>query len=264
MIKLGEWFNERAVDGLFGYTKTLFTGDDMSWRNQEASLYLFNMLLSDFQDMDKPIPQQIAHSYLELVEYAINQQEQPLLRARGYLVGGTLGRSFDTPPNLLTRTVDCITREESEVVQCACIKAVEGFVRSGKVATDQQIPILNAIAQFMGAKDPSDMEDADELLVTLAESLRAVIGLDHRIALATDVQSLDLLFMVAKLGASNFQATMLVCEAFEEVVKSLSDNTSYAALCGRILPTLTGAFDVANVTEDEPLITVIYPFFIGR
>jgi len=62
--------------------------------------------------------------------------------------------------------------------------------------------------------------------------------------------------MVAKLGAANFQATMIVCEAFEELVKSLSDTASYLALCAKILPTLTGAFDVANVTENEPLITV--------
>ncbi|KAF6804429.1 Importin subunit beta-5 [Colletotrichum musicola] len=256
LIKLGEWYSQKAVDGLFGYTKTLFPGDGSTWRSQEASLYLFNMLLSDFQDMEKPIPDAVSEAYLGLVDFAVNQSEQPLLRARGYLVGGTLARGFATPPALLDRIIQCITSEESEVVQVACIKAVEGFVRSGRVAADRQVPIINAIAQYMQSKDPNEMEDADELLVTLAESLRAAIDIDTRIALSPDVSSVDLLFMVAKLGASNFQATMLICEAFEEIVRTLSDTASYTALCAKILPTLTAAFNTANVTQDDPLVTV--------
>ncbi|KAL2879038.1 hypothetical protein SGCOL_005738 [Colletotrichum sp. CLE4] len=256
LIKLGEWYSEKAVEGLFGYTKTLFPGDGSSWRSQQASLYLFNMLLSDFQDMEKPIPEALSEAYLGLVDYAVNQNEQPLLRARGYLVGGTLARGFQTPPALFDRIIQCITSEESEVVQVACIKAVEGFIRSGRVTADRQVPIINAIAQYMQNKDPEEMEDADELLVTLAESLRAAINMDTRIVLSQDVPSVDLLFMVAKLGASNFQVTMLICEAFEEIVCALSDTASYTALCAKILPTLTAAFNTANVTQDDPLVTV--------
>lgn len=256
LIKMGEWFDQKTIDGLFGYTKTLFTGEGVSWRSQESALYLFVMLVSDFQDMSKPIPDPVAHAYLELVDFAINRPEEPLLRARGYLVAGVLCRSFETPPSLLDRIVDCITREESEVVQVACIKAAEGLINSGRVSPDRQVPIITSIQTYMNGKDPSDMEDADELLVTLAEALRAAIGLETRIALSNDVQSVDLLFMLAKLGASNFQVTMLVSEAFEEIVGTLSDPASYAALCSKILPTLTGAFDVANLTEDNPLVTV--------
>lgn len=256
LIKMGEWFDQKTIDGLFGYTKTLFTGEGVSWRSQESALYLFVMLVSDFQDMSKPIPDPVAHAYLELVDFAINRPEEPLLRARGYLVAGVLCRSFETPPSLLDRIVDSITREESEVVQVACIKAAEGLINSGRVTPDRQVPIITSIQTYMNGKDPSDMEDADELLVTLAEALRAAIGLETRIALSNDVQSVDLLFLLAKLGASNFQVTMLVSEAFEEIVGTLSDPASYAALCGKILPTLTGAFDVANLTEDNPLVTV--------
>ncbi|KAH8736513.1 armadillo-type protein [Ilyonectria robusta] len=256
LIKMGEWFDQKTIDGLFGYTKTLFTGEGVSWRSQESALYLFVMLVSDFQDMSKPIPDPVAHAYLELVDFAINRPEEPLLRARGYLVAGVLCRSFETPPSLLDRIVDCITREESEVVQVACIKAAEGLINSGRVTPDRQVPIITSIQTYMNGKDPSDMEDADELLVTLAEALRAAIGLETRIALSNDVQSVDLLFLLAKLGASNFQVTMLVSEAFEEIVGTLSDPASYAALCSKILPTLTGAFDVANLTEDNPLVTV--------
>lgn len=257
LVKIGEWFDQKAVEGLYGYTKTLFPGDAESWRSQEAALYLFVMLLSDFQDLSKEIPDHISQSYLELVDFAINKPQQALLCARGYLLAGMLGRCFNPPDSLLDRIVHSVTAEDSsEVVQISCIKALEGLINAGKVSKDRQVPIITAIQTYMNGKDPADMEDADELLVTLSEALRAVIGLDTRIALSGDVPSVDLLFMVAKLGASNFQVTMLISEAVEDVVSSLSDGASFSSLCSRIVPTLTGAFDVANLTEDNPLVTV--------
>lgn len=257
LIKMGEWFDQKTIDGLFGYTQTLFSGEGVSWRSQEAALYLFVMLVSDFQDMNKPVPDPVAHAYLGLVDYAINRPEEPLLRARGYLVAGILCRSFHTPATLLERIVTSITHEESEVVQVACIKAVEGLINAGRVTSDHQVSIITSIQTYMNGKDPNDMEDADELLVTLAEALRAAIGLNVDIALSNDVSSVDLLFLLAKLGASNFQVTMLVSEAFEEIVLKLSkEHAAYTALCNKILPTLTGAFEVANLTEDNPLVTV--------
>jgi hypothetical protein len=256
LIKMGEWFDEKTIEGLFAYTKLLFPGDGSTWRDQEGALYLFVMLISDFQDLNKTIPDHVSSAYLELVDFAINRPDEPLLRARGYLVAGMLCRSFDAPGSLLDRIVESVTREEAEVVQVASIKAAEGLINAGKVTADRQIPIIAAIQQYMNGKDPADMEDADELLVTLSEALRAAIRLNCRIALSNDVPSIDLLFMLAKIGASNFQVTMMVSEAVEEIVRSLSDNESFAALCSKIVPTLTGAFDVANLTEDNPLITV--------
>ncbi|KAF5657204.1 importin [Fusarium heterosporum] len=256
LIKMGEWFDQKTIDGLFGQTQSLFGNEGSNWRNQEAALYLFVMLASDFEDLSKPIPDTVAHAYLSLVNYAINRPEEPLLRARGYLVAGILCRTYQTPVELLDRIITSITQEDSEVVQVACIKAVEGLINAGRVPHERQVAIINAIQSYMNGKDPSDMEDADELLVTLAEALRAAITMDTHIALSNDVQSVDLLFLLAKLGASNFQVTMLISEAFEDIVGALSDPESYTALCGKLLPTLTGAFDVANLTEDNPLVTV--------
>lgn len=258
LIKMGEWFHDKTIDGLFGYTKTLFPGDASKWRDQEAALYLFVMLTSDFQDLNKTIPDHISAAFLELVDFAINRPDEPLLRARGFLVAGMLCRTYDAPPTLLDRIIESVTREEAEVVQVACIKAIEGLINAEKVPTDRQIPVIAAIQQYMNGKDPADMEDADELLVTLSEALRAAIRLNCRIALSNDVPSIDLLFMLAKVGASNFQVTMMVSEAVEEIVRSLADPDSFAALCSKIVPTLIGAFDVANLTEDNPLVTVSF------
>ncbi|KJZ80002.1 hypothetical protein HIM_00716 [Hirsutella minnesotensis 3608] len=265
LIKMGEWFDQKTIDGLFGHTRALFPGDG-SWRSQEAALYLFVMLLSDFHDLDKTIPEAIAAEYYKLVDYAISRSDEPLLRARGYLVAGMLGQRFPMPtvqPNPASPAMplhDCmikaITAEESEVVQVACVKAIEGLINEKRIGLDKQMPVIVAIQTYMNSKDPADMEEADELLVTLAEALRSAIVMDTTITLSSEVQAIDLLFLLAKLGASNFQVTSLVTEALEEVVKALSRTPSFATLCSKTLPTLMGAFDVANLTDDNPLVTV--------
>lgn len=256
MIKMGEWFDQKTFDGLFAYTKSLFPGDGTSWRDQEAALYLFVMLTSDFQDLNKPIREDFATAYLELVDFAISRPDEPLLRARGFLVAGMLFRTFDAPPSLMDRIVSSITQESAEVVQVACIKAIEGLINAGKVPADRQVSIIKAIEQYMNGKDADDMEEADELLVTLSEALRAATRLDCRIALSNEVPSIDLLFLLAKIGASNFQVTMMVSEAVEEIVRSLSDPEAFSALCTKIVPTLMGAFGVSRATDDSPLVTV--------
>ncbi|OAA80171.1 Armadillo-type fold protein [Akanthomyces lecanii RCEF 1005] len=254
LIKMGEWFNEKTIDGLFGYTKALFPGG--GWRSQEAALYLFVMLAGDFQDVDKEIPEVVAHAYLELVDYAINRAEEPLLRARGYLLAGILGRSYDPPTALLDRVINSINAEQSEVVKVACVKAINDLIDAGKVPEDRQLSIINAVQTYMNGRDPEEMEEADELLVTLTGAVRAAISLDHQIALSAEVRAVDLLFLLAKLGSSNFQVSILVSEAFEELVISLSDHDSFSRLSAIVIPTLTAAFDVGDVTSDSPLVSI--------
>jgi hypothetical protein len=268
VIKLGEWLNTRALEGLFAYTKTLFTGGEgASWQKQEAALYLFNAILNDFQDMEKAVPPEIANAYLELVGYAI-KQEQPILRARGYLVAGALAQIYQPALGLVDNVVDAITRDDSELVQVASVKAIEGFIRGG-VPADRQVPIILAIQRFLEAKDLSELEDADDLLVTLLDTLRTAISMDTGIAIQPDSKAVDLLFLIAKHGAANFHVTLIVCETFEDIARTFKDNEGplkdmehprlYAALCSKVLPSITGTFDVANLTQDDPLVTVGLP-----
>jgi hypothetical protein len=217
------------------------------------------MLVSDFTDCEKPVTNDIAHAYLGLVKYAIGRHDQPILRARGYLVAGMLSQGYSPACELLDSAIESVTSDTPELVQVACIKALEGFIKSGHVPLERQLSIVHAIQQFLETKDLTELEDADDLLVTLLDSLRAAINMDRRLAIQPDSQAIDLLFLIAKHGASNFQVTMLVCEAFEEVVQTLTETASYnnyTALCAKVLPSLTGAFDVANMTQNDPLVTV--------
>lgn len=210
LIKLGEWLNQRALEGLFAYTKSLFA-EDASWRKQEAALYLLNTLANDFIDCGNSIPAEVGQAYLELVDYAINRSAEPLLRARGYLVAGILAQFNSIAATLIDRTIEAITAEESELVQVACIKAIEGFLRSGSAAGNQQIQakVVNAISQWMATKDMTEIEEADDLLVTLTETIRAAINIDKRVAVSNDIPALDLLFLIAKHGSTNWQVRIL-------------------------------------------------------
>ncbi|KAK3352709.1 armadillo-type protein [Lasiosphaeria hispida] len=252
LIKIGEWLGQRALEGLFAYTKTLFVAGSQETRRQEAALYLFNAILSDFQDCVKVVPEQISQAYLELVDYAI-RQEDPLLRARGFLVAGSLAQSYGPAGALLDLTIRSMNEGDSELVQAACIKAVEGFVKAG-VSPDRQPVILQALQDFMNAKDLTELDDADDLLVTLLEALRSAINLDIRIVIQPESTALDLLFLLARHGSTNFQVTMIACEAFEDIAEALDDAASYTALCAKALPSITGAFDYATHIHDQNLL----------
>ncbi|KAI1462143.1 ARM repeat-containing protein [Annulohypoxylon moriforme] len=256
IIKLGEWLNQQVLEGLYGFTKGVFA-EEGAWRRQEACLFLLNQLTNDFLDCSKVVTPEVSQAYLELINYAINRPEEPLLRARGYLVAGVLAQFNGTAATLADRTMEAITGEESELVQVACIKAIEGFLHSGNAAGNQQLQakVVNAIQQWMSTRDMADLEEADDLLITLTETLRSAINIDKRVAVVNDVPALDLLFLIAKHGSTNWQVTMLICEEFEDIVKTMPDPASYQALCEKVLPSLTGAFNVADLTSDNPLIT---------
>jgi hypothetical protein len=213
--------------------------------------------MNDFLDVDKTVAPELAGQYLGLIDYAVNRAEEPLLRARGYLVAGILVQSIpDVALGLLDRTIKAVNADEAEVVKVGCIKALQGFIKARTVPADRQVPIVASISEFLYAKDLTDLEDADDLLVTLVESLRAAIGLDPMITISGDSGALDLLFVLAKHGASNFQLTQLVSETFEDIVGTMYGSEAYTALCGKVLPSLTGAFDVGTMTEDDPLVEV--------
>lgn len=256
LIKLGEWLGQRALEALFAMTKTQFAdANGSSWRKQEAALYLFNALVVDLQERGENMAPEIAAAYLELVHYAISRQEEPILRARGFIVAANLSVSFPPANALLDSAMQAMTQDASELVQVACIKAMDGFIRSG-LAPDRQGPIILAVQQFLEAKDLTELEDADDLLVTLVETLKSAVSMDVRIALLPENKAVDLLFLLVKHGQNNVDVESMVLETLEEIVRPLTDTASYTALCTKVLPMVVGAFDVANVTQDDPLVTI--------
>lgn len=261
VIKLGEWLTQPTVEGLLSYTRSLYSTTE-SWKAKEAALYVLNQLLSDFQDVDKQIGPEAATSFVDFIRYAM-QQPDVFLRARGYLVAGSLTRTSgnalqQVATSFLEACLQAITNDQSDVVQVSCIRALTYYLQALPHAVTQplQTTIISAISTYVQGQDMQELAESDDLVVTLVETLRDAILLDTRICLTAG--GLDLLFTIASHGANNFQLVMLVNETFEEVTQSIASMgaEAYVTLCAKVLPSLTGAFDVGNLTEENQLVNL--------
>jgi hypothetical protein len=258
IIKLGEWLTTATVEGLLAYTRSLYV-DQSGWKMKEAALYLLNQLLGDFQDVEKQIGSAAANGYVDFIKLAM-QEEPVFLRARGFLVAGSLTRtSGDALQSVATQfmeaSLQAITSDSSEIVKVSCIRALQFYLASlpSTVTLERQPEIIASLSNFLNTQDLSELDDSDDLLITIIETLRDTILLDTRTCLVGG--GLDLLFTVASRGATNFQIAMLVTETFEEIAETISraGQEAYAQLSQKVLPTLMGAFDVATLTEENAL-----------
>jgi hypothetical protein len=229
------------------------------WKSREAALYILNALLRDFGEVNQPIPQDVATHLIQFVQYA-TQQEQELLRARGYLVAGALakvaGESFQqTTISYLEAALKAIAEDPAEVVKVACIRVLQDLIPSlpVSVARPFQTTVISALSEFVSAHDLREETDSDDLKVTLAETLRDTIMADPSVVLSS--LAIDVLFNIASSGAENFQLTMTVTEAFEDIVDQITEHgpEAYTRLCEKVLPSLMGAIDVGNLTEENEL-----------
>lgn len=150
LIKLGEWLHLGALEGLLAYTQMLFASDAATWRMREAALFLITRLLTDFNDVGTTVPEQVAGAFVGLVDYAINRADEPLLRARGYLVAGILAQSLPTVAlGLLDRTIASVNIDEAEVVKVSCIRALQGFMEGNTVPVGHQVSIVAGMSPFI-------------------------------------------------------------------------------------------------------------------
>ena len=182
------------------------------------------------------------------------------LRARAHLVLGVMakvaGEGFrETALTYLSGAVQAISSDPSELVQVACIRVLQDFLPPLLPAARKQVQgaIVAALSNYVSSHDLRDLTDSDDLKVTIVETLRETMMIDTSAIL--DGPAIDLLFTIASNGSSNFQISTLVIEAFQVVVESvcLLGHEPYIRLCAKTLPSLTGAFDVANMTQESTL-----------
>lgn len=260
VIKLGEWLNSTAVEGLLAFTRSLYSETPAAgWKRKEAALYLLSQLLGDFQDVEKQIGPETAQGYIDFVQHAM-QEDNVLLRARGHLVAGSLTRTSGATlqpvaVSFMESSLRAISEDDSEIVQVSCIRTLQHYLTSlsPSIMLARQPAIIAALSDFLNAQDFDDLVDSDDMLITIIETLRDAILLDVRTCL--EGGGLDLLFTVASRGASNFQIALMVAETFEEVSNTIAGagSEAYAQLTTKVLPSLMGAFDVATLTEENAL-----------
>jgi importin-9 len=257
LIKMNECFPGKATEGLFDHIEALFLDDESTWRDQEAALYLFARLTSAYQAINKSDPNRMPAAILKLVEFAINRPEEPLLRAKGFLVAGAFCQTHGTaPPELPNRVIDSIASEDAEVVQAACITVIEWLISAGMVPSDRQIPVLEALGQFVKRKGTASMEDDVELLVTLVGAVRGAILLDCHAALSDSTPSIESLLTLAEVGARNLRVPQMVFDTVREISQSLADPESFTTLFFQIAPACINALESSDLTQYNPFVTV--------
>ncbi len=182
------------------------------------------------------------------------------LRARGHLIAGmvtkTAGEALhQSAGSFMESSLRAISEDSSEVVKVSCIRVLQAYLQALPNASTQpmQGSIITAISNFLSSQDLSELNDSDDLIITLVETLRDAIIVDTRICITSS--ALDVLFSIASHGAGNFQLAMLVTESFEEITESMAalGGDAYVRLCEKVLPSLTGAFDVGNLTQENAL-----------
>ncbi|OJI99128.1 hypothetical protein ASPVEDRAFT_125819 [Aspergillus versicolor CBS 583.65] len=254
VIKLGDWIKDATTQGLLAFLNGVFSDASSSWKSREASLFILNALLRDLHEVSQEIVPELASGFGGFVQYAI-QQEQELLRARGYLVAGILAKVSNVGDAYLEATLAAISKDPSEVVKVACLRALQDLLPSLSTSTTipLQEPIISAVSDFVSAHDLRESSDTDDLKVTLAETLRDTIMVQPSIVLSST--ALDVLFNIASNGATNFQLTMIITEAFEDIVENIADQgaDSFVRLCEKVLPSIMGAVDVGNLTQEISL-----------
>ena len=148
-----------------------------------------------------------------------------------------------------------MTSDVSELVQVSCLRVLQDFLDGlpTNYTTPMQQPVIDCISDYMNGHDLKELDDLDDLKVALIETLRNAIKVDFSCVLQGS--ALDLLFTLASSGASNFQISTLVVESFEEITVQItkSGHDAYGLLCARTIPSLTGAFDVASMTQESAL-----------
>lgn len=262
-IKIGEWLREKVLEGLLLYIRSIMgSSDGRAWRLQESALYMVDQILRDLADYQQPLSAGLCQALVEIAQGTI-QSTHHFLRARGYSVlGSAVKVSGDAlqsvASDLFAKSLNAIQADQSEAVQVSCIRSIQAYL--AMIPPEQtlplQAPIVQALQRWLSTKEMSELGESEELLFAVVESLRDVIVLDTKICLTGE--GLNLLFSIASSGADSFQMTSVVTETFEEICSTIAPlgADAYAQLSSRVLPSLTGAFDVASMTEENALMSL--------
>ncbi|KAL9005887.1 MAG: hypothetical protein Q9188_001349 [Gyalolechia gomerana] len=254
--KLSKW---PVLESLLAYTKTTYEGGSSGARIKEATLFVLKQILDELDSCSAEVSPDLARAFVEYIGLAMHNEDE-FLRARGYILAARLttissAGLLDIVPEYAQQTLNIIDQDSSDVVKVSCIRSLQEYFKTlpSSRAREFQVQTVAAISNFLSFQDLNELKESEDLLDTLVETLRDAIMADPSLCL--EHPALDVLFTMASYGASSFQTTMLVNEAFESITSSMAakGHDAYAQLCAKVLPTLTGALDVGDMTSENAL-----------
>jgi hypothetical protein len=258
VAKLADWLGDKAVGGLLEYARILHS-NSQSWKARESALYILNQMLNSLDE--RTISSDAAVDFTDFIRYAMQQPDE-FLRARGYLVAGSLIKnSSEALAHLVTSfmeaTLDALVKDESEVVKVSCIRALQYYIERPELpgAVQMQGVIIDALSHYIQSQDLTERTESDDFMANLVATVRDAILLDEKVCL--NGEGLTLLFTIANYGAAFFTISSIVTETFEDVVTALADaHETYEQLSAKVLPTLSSAFHVSSLTDENALMNL--------
>ncbi|OAP57366.1 hypothetical protein AYL99_08104 [Fonsecaea erecta] len=260
---LGEWLKQIPILALLHFKQHTLSSQTTGWKEREALVFLLNQCLKDVDDVSGRLSPQASSAVVEGLSDTL-QHPNPFMRAAGQMAAGCFFKVADGEQFLhagavaFANAVTASSMDESDVVKVACLSVLHDYLDAlpPTVTRPMQTAVVNVVGEFISSHDLRDeLEDADDVKAALIQLLRDAIMLDTSTITTDGNSALDLFFTLASDGASNFQLFTLLTESFEGIVSSVSSSghEPYVRLCAKTIPSLTGAFDIANMTQESAL-----------
>ena len=253
-------YNWPVLESLLPFSKATFENANQDAKAKEAVLYVAKQAMEEINSYERVVNAELLGAYMDLARMAIQASGNEMLRGRGHITAGVLitapGRALaELIPDFARQAIKIVETDESEIVQVSGMKALQQYLRDlpKPLAQDFQTQTVSAISNFLSSRDLSDISEGEDLLATLVETLRDAIYTDPSLCL--EHPAIDVLFTLASYGAKSWHNTEIVSEAFESMVTTMSHKgpEAYAKLCTKVLPSLTGALDVGDMTQENSL-----------
>jgi len=260
ILKLGECFPTQAIESLFDHTQQIF-GSGRSWLMKESVLHLWDQILNEYAEMERPITAGVAHSLLGYIVTAISSsdEENQFLRSRGYSVAATLTKAtYDTigdrVTELMEQSIHASMNDPSSIVQITALRTFQKYREKVPVEALQpfQASIIASIRAFMNVKSDDDPEDSQDVLTELVETVRSTITINFPAVLDDNLQIPQLLFAIASNGVTNLHLTGTVLSTFDDMAEGAPD--MYVHLCSKLLPLLMQMMDPDASGNEHSLI----------
>ncbi|KAK3177711.1 hypothetical protein Dsin_033052 [Dipteronia sinensis] len=219
------------------------------------------LLVNSLVEWLKQTPVKALLTFHEQQTSSYLQHENHFVRAGAHLALGSLFAI--APPafheaalGALHAAISAAQNDDSMLVQVICVIAISQYLKAlpRAIGAPLQGAVIDAVKHFVDSHDLRDeLESADDVKSAIIVTLRTAIMLD--VSNLDSSPAMDLFFSFASDGAANFQLSELLADSFKDIVSSVAElgPEPYVRLCAKVIPSLSGAFDVAILTEESAL-----------
>ena len=248
------------LESLLPFARATFDNAESDPKAKEATLYIVKQALEEIHGYSRTVSPDLLNAYLTCAHAATADADNDMLRGRGHIAAGYLITSpgkalLGLVPDSAQQAIKVIETDESEIVQGSSMKALQQYLKElpKELAPELQTKLVAAISGFLQTRDLDELTEGEDLLATLVETLQVAINADP--AACLEHQAIDVLFTLASYGAKSWHVTDIVIEAFESIVETMASKgaEAYARLCSKVLPSLVGALDVGDMTQENSL-----------